>query len=155
MYILHFRKWKLLKTRQKKRYACMWRSSCENKAFLPKTYDILKSRNFQCERLGTFHLSQLSTIISSRERYVKTFPKNAFSCVTIYYFRSNFAKKNSKLFSKVPKWRHRNFGSELYGLGMFLKRYIIVLTLRMQVLVKNLHQKLVLLRVKKHIKIFS
>ena len=119
----HFRIWKLLKTRQKKRYACLWRSSCEHMTY----------QNFRCKRLGTLHLSQLSTIISSRERYVKTFPKNAFSCVTIYYFRSNFAKKNSKLFSKVPKWRHRNFASKLSGC-----KKIVIFFINQKLLLKKL-----------------
>ena len=53
-------------------------------------------------------------------------------------FRSNFAKTEVKNFQKVPNQGHRNFGSWLYGFGMFVKKNIIAVTLWTQVLVKKI-----------------
>ena len=53
-------------------------------------------------------------------------------------FGGNFAKN----LQKVPNQRHQNLGSELYGFGMFVKRNIIVVSLRTQFFVKNFHKKL-------------
>ena len=57
-------------------------------------------------------------------------------------FRGNFAKTKAKFPQKVANQRHHNFGSELYGCAMFVKRNIIVLSLQTQVLVKHFHRKL-------------
>ena len=70
-------------------------------------------------------------------------------------FRGNFAKTKAKNLQKVPNQRHQNFGSELYGFGMFVKRNIIVVSLRTQVSVKKFHWQLGPLKVIFCIKLFS
>ena len=57
-------------------------------------------------------------------------------------FRGNFAKTKAKFPQKVAKQRHRNFSSELYSFGMFVKRNIIIVSLQTQVLDKNVRKKL-------------
>ena len=54
-------------------------------------------------------------------------------------FRGNFAKTKAKFLQNVANRNHRNFGSEVYGCAMFVKRNIINLSLRTQVLVKKFH----------------
>ena len=52
---------------------------------------------------------------------------------------SGFTKTKAK---KMPNRWHQNFGSELYGFGMFVKRNIIIVSVRTQILAENFHRKL-------------